>query len=250
VDANGFETWLDQNPEQTVRDRIGEALFEFYVGTLFEHEIYNCDPHPGNYFFQDGQVTILDHGCTRQFEPAFVDDLARLSTAAREGDDADLRTVLADMHVIDPDDDEAFETARCLVHAFYGPVLDDETQRVRVDAATGMQDVLASKRDLMQLDLPGAFLFLFRIRVGLFPVLARIGARANWAGPRGPVRRRANLTCGRAVPHLLDNPLHRGRGRVGTVSEEMNVEGVVRVASIMATIANESMSSGGAYRMD
>jgi hypothetical protein len=43
-----------------------------------------------------------------------------------------------------------------------------------------MRDVVASKRDLMRLDLPGAFLFLFRIRFGLFSVLARLGAKANW----------------------------------------------------------------------
>jgi hypothetical protein len=34
------------------------------------------------------------------------------------------------------------------------------------------------------------------------------------------------------------------------VSEKVNVEGLVRVASIMSTIAKEPMNVGGAYRFD
>jgi predicted unusual protein kinase regulating ubiquinone biosynthesis (AarF/ABC1/UbiB family) len=66
VDGDGFEAFLDRDPPQSVRDRIGEALFEFHVGTLFEHGVYNCDPHPGNYLFPGEEtVAVLDHGCAR-----------------------------------------------------------------------------------------------------------------------------------------------------------------------------------------
>jgi len=37
-------------------------LNEFYIGALFRHQIYNCDPHPGNYLFLDhGRICMLDH---------------------------------------------------------------------------------------------------------------------------------------------------------------------------------------------
>jgi predicted unusual protein kinase regulating ubiquinone biosynthesis (AarF/ABC1/UbiB family) len=42
------------------------------VGSLYSHGLYNGDPHPGNYLFTPGRIAILDHGCTREFEPAFV----------------------------------------------------------------------------------------------------------------------------------------------------------------------------------
>jgi hypothetical protein len=41
-----------------------------------------------------------------------------------------------------------------------------------------MQD----KRAIMQLALPGKLLFLFRLRFGLYAVLSRIEAEADWAG--------------------------------------------------------------------
>ncbi|MCA9675853.1 MAG: hypothetical protein KC464_12515, partial [Myxococcales bacterium] len=43
-------------------------------------------------------------------------------------------------------------------------------------------DVLRDKRAIMKLGLPGRVLFLFRLRFGLYAVLARLGAVADWAG--------------------------------------------------------------------
>jgi len=66
MDGLSFDAWLASGPSQADRDRIGQALFEFYIGTLFQHGLYNCDPHPGNYvFLADGRVAVLDYGCTR-----------------------------------------------------------------------------------------------------------------------------------------------------------------------------------------
>jgi predicted unusual protein kinase regulating ubiquinone biosynthesis (AarF/ABC1/UbiB family) len=82
VEGRELDQFLDGDPPQALRDRIGEALFEFYIGSLFRHLIYNCDPHPGNYLFlDDGRVCMLDHGCTRQFEPRLVAKLGNLTRA-------------------------------------------------------------------------------------------------------------------------------------------------------------------------
>ena len=43
------------------------------------------------------------------------------------------------------------------------------------------RDLLRDKKALMELSLPGKLLFLFRIRFGLYAVLARLGAVADWA---------------------------------------------------------------------
>jgi hypothetical protein len=47
----------------------------------------------------------------------------------------------------------------------------------------------------------------------------------------------------------LITPLAEPCGELVPVSEEMNVRGLVRVASIMSTIEKEPMNVGGAYRM-
>ena len=40
--------------------------------------------------------------------------------------------------------------------------------------------LLRDKRLLLRLQLPGRLLFLFRIRFGLYAVLARLGAELDW----------------------------------------------------------------------
>ncbi|MBL8114657.1 MAG: hypothetical protein JNK60_17385, partial [Acidobacteria bacterium] len=48
-------------------------------------------------------------------------------------------------------------------------------------AGLDMASVIQDKRALMRLELPGKLLFLFRIRFGLYAVLARLGSVCDWS---------------------------------------------------------------------
>ena len=54
------------------------------------------------------------------------------------------------------------------------------TEEGPVDDHRALADVMAGKRELMRLSLPGSFSFLLRIRFGLASVLDQLGARGNW----------------------------------------------------------------------
>ena len=189
IEGQRFEQYLAGAPAQGERDRLGETLFGFYVGTLFRHGLYNCDPHPGNYVFlprgrraEDRVVrlAVLDYGCARAFEPAFVARLAALTRAVHADSHDALHRAFLDLGMVREGRGYDFGTARDLVRSFYGPMLRDRVQAVDLGEAKDMGAILQRKRALMKLTLPGEFLFLFRIRFGLMSVLARLGARANW----------------------------------------------------------------------
>lgn len=181
VEGARFDDYLLGDPPAGERDRAGEALFSFYVGTLFQHGLYNCDPHPGNYVLHPGgRITVLDYGCTRAFDPDFVDKLAGLTRAVHADTREALHAAFLDLGMVRAGKAYDFDVARDLVRSFYGPMLRDEVLAVEPGAAKTMSEVLADKRALMKLHLPGEFLFLFRIRFGLMSILARLGARANW----------------------------------------------------------------------
>ncbi|MFO0580912.1 MAG: AarF/ABC1/UbiB kinase family protein [Anaeromyxobacter sp.] len=179
VDGVGLEGWLATAPAQAARDRLGAALFEFYVGTLLREGAYVCDPHPGNYLVQpDGRLAVLDYGCARTFERPFVLELARLTLAAHADDRAGVAAALAALGVgVGPRD---ADLAHRFVRGFFGPMLRDAAAAPDVGEARAMRELMATKRELMRLHLPGEFLFLLRIRFGLVSVLARLGARVNW----------------------------------------------------------------------
>ncbi|MFZ1864778.1 MAG: AarF/ABC1/UbiB kinase family protein [Polyangiales bacterium] len=179
--GSSFGAFLASEPSQERRDHIGEALFSFYVGSLFNHGLYNCDPHPGNYsFLEDGRICMLDYGCTRTFERPFIGKLANLTLAVHRDEPDSLHRAFLDLGMVRDEQRYDFETARDLVRAFYGPMLSEGARRIELGEAMRMREVFERKRELMRLKLPGEFLFLFRIRFGLLSVLAALGARADW----------------------------------------------------------------------
>lgn len=181
MDGLSFDAWLASGPSQADRDRIGQALFEFYIGTLFQHGLYNCDPHPGNYvFLTDGRVAVLDYGCTREFDVEFRNKLANLTRAVHADDREMLHQTFLETGMVRAGHKYDFDTARDLVRSFFGPMLQDQVQSIPEGKAITFKAAARTKFELMKLSLPGEFLFLFRIRFGLMSILARMGSRANW----------------------------------------------------------------------
>jgi ribosomal protein L7/L12 len=179
VDGVHLDEYLASDPDQADRDFAGTALFELYVGTLFRHGIYNCDPHPGNYLFcDDGRVAVLDFGCSCELDAEWLESLAGLTRAVQDDDAALLHDALVELGIVRQG--QAYDpwTARRLTRAFYGPMLRDETLTLEPGLAAEVREL--SRANLKQLNLPGEFLFLLRVRSGLAAVLAKMRARANW----------------------------------------------------------------------
>ncbi|HUM13124.1 MAG TPA: AarF/ABC1/UbiB kinase family protein [Myxococcaceae bacterium] len=163
------------------RNHAGRALYEFYIGTVFRHGLFNADPHPGNLLFQeDGSVVILDHGCVVELESPLRAGLAALSRAVRADDLAGMRAALTALGGRPPEREADMQVARTLLRGFFSPVLRAGPHRLPPGIGIDMRELVGNKRALMRLHLPGRLLFLFRIRFGLHAVLARVGADLDW----------------------------------------------------------------------
>ena len=64
---------------------------------------------------------------------------------------------------------------------FFAPILERGPRSIDLRAGFEARELLRDKRALAALRLPGKFLFLFRLRFGLYAVLARMGAVADWS---------------------------------------------------------------------
>jgi predicted unusual protein kinase regulating ubiquinone biosynthesis (AarF/ABC1/UbiB family) len=176
-----FDDFLATNPSYADRNRVGEALFEFYVGSLFRHGLYNWDPHPGNYVFQsDGRVAMLDYGSTREFGRAFVRKLVVLTDAVHTDTRDALHDALVGLGMVREGEKYDFDLARDLVRSFYGPMLRDDVVPIGEGAAMSLRAVFEGKRELLKFHLPRELLFVLRIRFGVMSVLSRLSAHANW----------------------------------------------------------------------
>jgi predicted unusual protein kinase regulating ubiquinone biosynthesis (AarF/ABC1/UbiB family) len=174
-----FDAFLDTAGYAAERARAARALYEFYVGTLYRHCLFNADPHPGNLIFAaDGHVTILDHGCVREFASEVVQSLVRLSRAVRADDADKIQDALIGIGMRNPMLD--FDVTRTMLRGFYAPLLRSGRHSVTPDQAVSMADVVRLKKSLLRMRLPGNLMFLFRIRIGLYAVLARMRAKLDW----------------------------------------------------------------------
>lgn len=173
---------LASNPTQAERDRLGVALFRFYVGTLYRHGLFHADPHPGNYGFrEDGRVVVYDFGCVRSFEPDIVRALAQMIAAVRSDDLRAMTSAFEAFGAKPPQDAQSQQHVRSLLRGFFEPVLQSGAHRIEPGAAVEARQLLKDKRVLMKLRLPGRLLFLFRLRFGVYSVLSELGACADWA---------------------------------------------------------------------
>ena len=66
LDGKHIKEWLETSPSQTEKNRIGQALWDFYHHQVHNIKQVHADPHPGNFIIQnDGQLGIIDFGCVK-----------------------------------------------------------------------------------------------------------------------------------------------------------------------------------------
>jgi predicted unusual protein kinase regulating ubiquinone biosynthesis (AarF/ABC1/UbiB family) len=178
-----LDAFLARGPSQRERDVAGEALFRFWMRTLYRDGLFHGDPHPGNFAFrEDGRIAVYDFGCVRELDAPLRLGFARLAAATRADDVDAMAAALESLGGAAPRSSDGRAHMRRLLRGFFAPLLVDARRRIGLDEGAEGRDVLRDKRAVLAMRLPPRMLFLFRLRFGLYAVLARLGAEANWAG--------------------------------------------------------------------
>ncbi|QTN27834.1 AarF/ABC1/UbiB kinase family protein [Rhodoferax sp. AJA081-3] len=97
--------WLKAQPSQAERDRYGQLLFDTFLHCAFVLRRLQADPHPGNYLFMpDGQLGLLDFGCTRVLDAGFCRAVSHVWSALlhRPLDSDALQQAYQDLGLVSP----------------------------------------------------------------------------------------------------------------------------------------------------
>ncbi|TLF80778.1 ABC1 kinase family protein [Nocardia cyriacigeorgica] len=168
------------------RDRIGELIFRFYVGSLFQRNEFCGDPHPGNVLLApDGRVGFIDFGLYNRMNPRDVDFERAVMRAAAEQRADDLYSMMVRRGVVDPE--SAVTAEQCLEYAWSASEwnLLDEPITVTPELASGAVlsaiDPRVSQFDgIRHQYLPPEHVFSRRADFMTFGILGRLGATNNW----------------------------------------------------------------------
>jgi predicted unusual protein kinase regulating ubiquinone biosynthesis (AarF/ABC1/UbiB family) len=168
------------------RDRFGEVVFRFFLGTLTH--LYRCsgDPHPGNYLLlADGRVGFVDFGLMRMVDPGYVAGEQALARAAVAGDAAAVHAGLAELGFLP--DPAAFDPDRVLAQIRLAGewYVEPGPRRLSPAYVTDLIERSSSPRseffeDIRQMSLPPQALLIRRMEGLLFSTLGELRAKADW----------------------------------------------------------------------
>jgi predicted unusual protein kinase regulating ubiquinone biosynthesis (AarF/ABC1/UbiB family) len=156
------------------------VLNDFVFDSMHLFEVFNGDPHPGNYLFhEDGGITFLDFGCVKRFVGPFLGELRRLNRAILTRDEAEFEAALRATGIILPG--RPYDRAASWTFFDYHarPFAKDEV-------FTFSEDYLREAGETMRLDsikrfnLPPDLVLFNRITFGLNAIFQRLGASENF----------------------------------------------------------------------
>jgi predicted unusual protein kinase regulating ubiquinone biosynthesis (AarF/ABC1/UbiB family) len=182
VDAMRFAAFVSDGSRKA-KDRAGEIIFRTCFRSLFQHCVYNGDPHPGNYLFDEhGHVTFLDFGCMRRFEEDFIERWKTFARGVLDGDRDRFPDRLRALGLVGREKGFDFDHQWDVTRYLYTPF----TQRNPFFTYT--DDYVRKSYGLMIFENPNQrrtacppeWLLLNRLQWGLNAVLAKLEATAPW----------------------------------------------------------------------
>jgi predicted unusual protein kinase regulating ubiquinone biosynthesis (AarF/ABC1/UbiB family) len=185
IDGVGFEQ-IKQAPQGT-RDRVGETVLRFFLGSLYRFGQFSGDPHPGNFrLMADGRVAFLDFGMTKTVARSRIDAELSVIRGALEHDGDAVHAGLAELGFFTLDDPR-FDPARVLEHvrAINAWYVDDAPVTLSPQYVSSLLAHAGDPRsqywDLMRNEtVPAESLLSSRMQVMTLAAIGGLHARANW----------------------------------------------------------------------
>lgn len=105
IDGLHIKEWLDTKPDQETRNKIGQALWDFYAHQIHELKEVHADPHPGNFIItEDNQLGIIDFGCVKEIPFDFYEQYFKLMEHNILDEKYDLEALFTQLGFLTPND--------------------------------------------------------------------------------------------------------------------------------------------------
>ena len=181
VERLDFHQFREQ-ASQEAKNRAAKLIYQTCFTAIYRYSAYNADPHPGNYLFsRDGEVTLLDFGCVKRFDPPMIRGWKAVARAILDNDVDGLRDSLTAAGFVRKQRRFDWHYQLSAMRELYAPMLASEPFRFTHDWVASLHDVLMFKnKNKFKLTMPPDWLFVNRLQFGMFTILAHLDASAHW----------------------------------------------------------------------
>src|SRR5690606_11861412 len=94
LDGKHLKDFVAQNPSQDLRNKVGQAIWDFYDFQFHQLRKIHADPHPGNFIINpDGKVGIVDFGCVKEIPEEYYTPYFKLLNKNKIDSEEELRDI-------------------------------------------------------------------------------------------------------------------------------------------------------------
>jgi len=182
MDGLELEQVLALHPEQAWRNALGATLYDLLLRQLIELRRLHADPQLGNFrFLEDGRVIMLDLGCVKSFDDAFMEPYLDSIEARIRGDRDWMARCLSDLGVLPEGNDAARELIFEFADLVMRPLL-EVPYRFADDGQVISELKAIAPRFLAFPEVQGHpdLVFLHRTYLGFFFIVSRLRAEGDW----------------------------------------------------------------------
>lgn len=172
--------------DERARRAWAETLWRFVFKGNLVGGMFNADPHPGNYLFQDdGKIAFLDYGCVQIIADKKRPQACALHRAAVRRDEDEFAHRVSQL--LDTRPGALERLARDYSRLCFEPLFSSPYRITRAYAASlvdAMKNMAMTARKLPDHEvfaMPGDMLFMNRLQFGFYSVLARLDVEVDYA---------------------------------------------------------------------
>jgi predicted unusual protein kinase regulating ubiquinone biosynthesis (AarF/ABC1/UbiB family) len=170
--------------DEKTRRFYAETMWRFVFKGNLIGGMFNADPHPGNYIFQDGAVVFLDFGCVQPIEGDRLELARGIHRAAMNKDENAFRETAKKILNTKGGTYErmAADYSRlCFEPLFQSPYHITRAYVVTlVEGVKNMKEAVILKENGKFVQLPPGMLFINRLQFGFYSVLARLDVAVDY----------------------------------------------------------------------
>lgn len=188
IEGTHLKEFLKTNPSQELRNKIGQALWDFYNFQQHELRAVHADPHPGNFLITaDQKLGVIDFGCIKELPEDFYYPFFALISTEVLKDKAQTILAFRQLDMIHKDDDdrqiEFYYTAyKEMIELFAKPYISDTFDFSKDEFFQQLYvygDKIAKMPEFKQARGVKHFIYVNRTNFGLYTILHELRATVN-----------------------------------------------------------------------
>jgi predicted unusual protein kinase regulating ubiquinone biosynthesis (AarF/ABC1/UbiB family) len=180
VRGRNFSEFLEQaNSEE--RSHAASVILRTVCTSFFKHQMFNADPHPGNYLFlPEGKIAFIDFGCFKVFPSEIVRATYSAAKSAIQGDYDKNRQAWIDLGYVRNQETFDFQGMYQLFRTIYSAASVDRDVQFDHKMLAKISSAQLASPVGRQIDPPADTAMLLRFNWGLLSVLAYLEPELNF----------------------------------------------------------------------